>query len=202
MQEVLDIYNEDWQCIGTAPRDEVHAHGLLHRVVHCWIFQKTQSMLWFQQRAHTKKDFPDYFDLPCGGHVDAGETPMQAMKRELREEIGLHVTERELISLGTYRAPDFCIPGYYDREMSHVFMICAEFPAFVLGDEVQRMVHVSADDFYQMEVKQRENIPIRLQNGERILVDRNQWCCHDGEFQAVVLPYLRQKNPEIFSVED
>lgn len=202
MQEVLDIYNEDWQCIGTALRDEVHEHGLLHRVVHCWIFQKTQPMFWFQQRAHTKKDFPDYFDLPCGGHVDVGETPVQAVQRELREEIGLHVTENDLISLGMYRAPDFHIPGYYDREMSHVFMLRMDEPAFVLGEEVQRMVRVSAENFYQMEVKQRENILIQLQNGEQILVGRNQWCCHDGEFQAVVLPYLQQKNPEIFSVED
>ncbi len=202
MQEILDIYNEDWQCIGTASRDEVHERGLLHRVVHCWIIQESQPVFWFQQRAHTKKDFPDCFDLPCGGHVDAGETPIQAMLRELREEIGLYVTRNDLISLGAYRAPDFRIPGYYDREMSHVFMLCADTPAFSLGDEVQRMVRVSADDFYQMEVKQRESIPIQTENGKQSLVDRDQWCCHDGEFQAMVLPYLKQKNPEIFSVED
>ena len=40
MQERLDIYNEAWQRIGTAPRDEVHEKGLLHRVVHCWILEK------------------------------------------------------------------------------------------------------------------------------------------------------------------
>jgi isopentenyldiphosphate isomerase len=110
MQEILDIYNEDWQRIGTASRDEVHERGLLHRVVHCWIIQENQPVFWFQQRAHTKKDFPDCFDLPCGGHVDAGETPIQAMLRELREEIGLYVTRNDLISLGAYRAPDFHIP--------------------------------------------------------------------------------------------
>ena len=202
MQEIVDIYNKDWQRIGTASRDEVHERGLLHRVVHCWILQESQPVFWFQQRAHTKKDFPDCFDLPCGGHVDAGETPIQAMLRELREEIGLHVTENDLISLGAYRAPDFRIPGYYDREMSHVFMLCADTPAFLLGDEVQCMVRVSADNFYQMEVNQRKTIPVQTENGKHILVDRNQWCCHDGEFQAMILPYLKQKNPEIFSVED
>ncbi len=202
MQEQLDIYNENWQRIGTASRDEVHERGLLHRVVHCWIIQKSRPVFWFQQRAHTKKDFPDCFDLPCGGHVDAGETPIQAILRELQEEIGLHVTKNDLISLGAYRAPDFHIPGYYDREMSHVFMLCTDAPAFLLGDEVQHMVCVSVYNFYQMEANERKMIPVQTENGKHILVDRNQWCCHDGEFQAMVLPYLKQKNPEIFSVED
>ncbi len=202
MQEQLDIYNENWQRIGTASRDEVHERGLLHRVVHCWIIQKSRPVFWFQQRAHTKKDFPDCFDLPCGGHVDAGEAPIQAILRELQEEIGLHVTKNDLISLGAYRAPDFHIPGYYDREMSHVFMLYTDAPAFSLGDEVQRMVCVSVYNFYQMEVNERKMIPVQTGNGKHILVDRNQWCCHDGEFQAMVLPYLKQKNPGIFSVED
>ena len=202
MQEQLDIYNENWQRIGTASRDEVHERGLLHRVVHCWIIQKSRPVFWFQQRAHTKKDFPDCFDLPCGGHVDAGETPIQAILRELQEEIGLHVTKNDLISLGAYRAPDFHIPGYYDREMSHVFMLCTDAPAFLLGDEVQHMVCVSVYNFYQMEANERKMIPVQTENGKHILVDRNQWCCHDGEFKAMVLPYLKQKNPEIFSVED
>ncbi len=202
MQEQLDIYNENWQRIGTASRDEVHERGLLHRVVHCWIIQKSRPVFWFQQRAHTKKDFPDCFDLPCGGHVDAGEAPIQAILRELQEEIGLHVTKNDLISLGAYRAPDFHIPGYYDREMSHVFMLYTDAPAFSLGDEVQRMVCVLVYNFYQMEVNERKMIPVQTENGKHILVDRNQWCCHDGEFQAMVLPYLKQKNPGIFSVED
>ena len=168
MQERLDIYNEAWQRIGTAPRDEVHEKGLLHRVVHCWILENQQPVFWFQQRAHTKKDFPDYFDLACGGHVDAGETPQQAMLRELGEEIGLHVTEKDLIPLGAYRAPDFRMPGYYDREMSYVFMIRVDEPAFELGDEVQRMVRVRAENFYQMEVNGRETIPIEMENAKHI----------------------------------
>lgn len=202
MQERLDIYNEAWQRIGTAPRDEVHEKGLLHRVVHCWILENQQPVFWFQQRAHTKKDFPDYFDLACGGHVDAGETPQQAMLRELGEEIGLHVTEKDLIPLGAYRAPDFCMPGYYDREMSYVFMIRVDEPAFELGDEVQRMVRVRAENFYQMEVNGRATIPVEMENAKHISVSRTRWCCHDGEFQAMVLPYLSKKNSDIFSVED
>lgn len=40
------------------------------------------------QRLH----FPDVWDLP-GGHVDPGELPAAAVVRELREELGVEVTE-------------------------------------------------------------------------------------------------------------
>ena len=94
------------------------------------------------------------------------------------------------------------MPGYYDREMSYVFMIRMDEPAFELGDEVQRMVRVRAGNFYQMEVNGRETIPVEMENAKRISVSRTRWCCHDGEFQAMVLPYLSKKNSDIFSVED
>lgn len=34
--------------------------------------------------------------LPTGGHVEVGENPRKAVVRELREELGLEVTEHEL----------------------------------------------------------------------------------------------------------
>ena len=34
--------------------------------------------------------YPDVWDLP-GGHIDGGETPSDALRRELREELGISV---------------------------------------------------------------------------------------------------------------
>ncbi len=41
---------------------------------------------------------PDIFEFP-GGKIDPGETPEQALKREMKEELGIDVEVGELISL-------------------------------------------------------------------------------------------------------
>lgn len=197
MEEVLDIYDENWNYIGTASRSEVHEKGLFHQVVHCWVIAQTEPILYFQQRAHTKKDFPDCYDLACGGHMDAGEPADAAALREIREEIGLVLTMDQLVSLGTYRAPDFRIPGYYDREISHVYVYRQDQPAFAPGPEVGRMVCISAADFYRMEAEGAEQITGKTLDGTELVIRQEEWCCHDGEFLEKVVPYLKTAFPEI-----
>jgi 8-oxo-dGTP pyrophosphatase MutT (NUDIX family) len=87
--ELLTIYDDEMNETGVAARDEVHAKGLLHQVVHCWVVSRWNGETWlyFQQRSHTKKDFPGLYDLAVGGHIDAGEEPLAAALREMREEI-------------------------------------------------------------------------------------------------------------------
>jgi len=43
-------------------------------------------------RSPLRRWFPDVWDLP-GGHVDPGETRGQALVRELREELSIHIVE-------------------------------------------------------------------------------------------------------------
>lgn len=48
------------------------------------------------RRAVHRKSYPGFWDL-IGGHIEAGETPEQALRRELGEEIGIGVTGCELL---------------------------------------------------------------------------------------------------------
>lgn len=43
-------------------------------------------------RTADRRWYPDVWDL-AGGHVEAGETPARALVRELREELGVIITE-------------------------------------------------------------------------------------------------------------
>mgnify|MGYP001623486542 CR=1 FL=1 len=98
MPEYLTIYNAAGQPVGQAERADVHARGLWHAVVHCWgVSQQPDDLwVWFQKRAPFKKAYPGYYDIAVGGHISAGEKPMEALLRETSEEIGLRLAERDL----------------------------------------------------------------------------------------------------------
>ena len=61
------------------------------------IITNSQGQILLIERHHAGKH---YFVLP-GGHIDQGETPEQAVVREVREETGLTVTVDKLVRTET-----------------------------------------------------------------------------------------------------
>ena len=116
--EMLTELDEELQPLRAVPREIAHRDGLLHAVVHCWVVSRNggEVRVWFQQRAHTKKDFPDYYDIAVGGHIDVGEDRDAAALREMREEIGLDAQRLQLRYLG-YTREEIRLGSFFDREI-------------------------------------------------------------------------------------
>ena len=53
-------------------------------------------------------DFKDWWDFP-GGKMEAGETPEEALKREIREELSTEISMDELLCTVEYDYPFFHI---------------------------------------------------------------------------------------------
>ena len=57
--------------------------------------------IFMPKRAETKKFLPGVFELP-GGHVDYGENPVDGLKREILEELGVRVAIGDLLGVFDY----------------------------------------------------------------------------------------------------
>ncbi len=88
-EEWVPLVDEKGKVTGQAPRSQVHnGSKLLHPVVHLHVLNNNKG-LFIQKRPLNKLIQPGKWDTAVGGHISAGETLEQALKKEAFEEIGL-----------------------------------------------------------------------------------------------------------------
>lgn len=121
MKEMFPLVDEEGNITGAASRGECHnGSKLLHPVVHLHVFN-SRGELYLQRRPLWKDIQPGKWDTAVGGHVDLGESVEMALRREVREELGMtdftpetlthyvfeSATERELVFVHhtTYDGP-------------------------------------------------------------------------------------------------
>ena len=89
LQEIFPVVDEEGSVIGKATRGECHnGSRLLHPVVHLHVFNSSGD-IYLQKRPKWKDIQPGKWDTAVGGHIDYGETPVEALRREVREELGI-----------------------------------------------------------------------------------------------------------------
>lgn len=71
MTERVAIFDENYNKIGEALRDEVHACGYWHAVFHCWVIEKWNNewLIYLQLRSEHKKDYLSQFDISAASFV-------------------------------------------------------------------------------------------------------------------------------------
>jgi isopentenyldiphosphate isomerase/intracellular septation protein A len=88
-EEWVPLVDEQGRITGRTPRSQVHnGSKLLHPVVHLHVVNNNRAIL-LQKRPMSKLIQPGKWDTAVGGHISAGETLEQALKKEAFEEIGL-----------------------------------------------------------------------------------------------------------------
>lgn len=95
--ELFEIVDESGKVLGVRPRRECHGNpALIHQAVHLLVFNR-RGELYLQKRALTKDVQPGKWDSSVGGHMQPGETPLQAVLRETAEELGLSSTPVQFV---------------------------------------------------------------------------------------------------------
>lgn len=128
-QELFPLVDEEGRVIGKATRGECHnGSRLLHAVVHLHVFNG-RGEVYLQKRPEWKDIQPGKWDTAVGGHIDYGETPGQALVREVREELGItdFVPER----IGKY-----VFDSQRERELVYVNRTTYDGPVMPSADEL------------------------------------------------------------------
>ena len=99
--ELVDLYNDRHEFTGLVADKHNVPKGYFRVSVHVWIIDKKGNLL-LQQRVSSSHKFPNMW-ANTGGAVEAGETPIAAAIREIKEELGLSISKDEFKYIATYK---------------------------------------------------------------------------------------------------
>lgn len=191
--DLLKIYDDHYNHIGIATREEVHTKGLLHQVAHVWMFQRSgeEVFIFFQKRSAQRELYPGKFDLIQTTHFDPDESYEDGIIHSLDYYLGCRMKKEDIVHIGSTRQ-HIDQGNYHDNALVQVFAMMIHKALFVMPNtetivkahycDYKAMVHgkIDAIDVYSL-----DDVPLGK-------VPRDEWWIREDEFTEVVETYVKR----------
>ena len=176
--ELIDIVDENNNLTEEQRmKSEAHKNGLWHRSAHIWIYNSKGEVL-LQLRANKKELWPSTWDLSVAGHIGAGEEPIISALREIQEEIGLNVEEKDL-ELFEIEPEKSIFKEMVNNEFHYVYLL--KYDGDINGLKIQ-----------EEELQKIEFIPVETVKKE-LLENPEKYCQHEGGYWEEMLNAIEDK---------
>ncbi len=153
MEEYFDILDENGNKTGkTKPRSCVHRDGDWHKAVHIWIVNDKNEVL-LQKRSPNKDSHPNMWDISSAGHLTAGDESISGAIREIKEELGVDISQQQLTLIGTRKKRGDYTAQFINSEFNDVYLLRLSLDLNKITlqeDEVSEVKYVPLDTFREM----------------------------------------------------
>ena len=151
MEELIDCLDEVGNKTGIVkPKSAVKRDGDYHRVIAVLVINNDKILI--HQRSKNKKVYPSLWSLFVRGHVQAGESSIDACKREIKEEIGIDINEDELEFIYTLKeeakSKDYIENMFYDTYILRKDIDIKDIT--IQKEEVDDIKYISIDEVYSL----------------------------------------------------
>lgn len=146
--EIVDIVTPAGTPLRRMSKQQAHAEGLLHPCVIGVVRSADGGRTLVRQNTH-KQDAGQFVN-PVGGHVKAGESLEDALRREVLEEIGWNNFEFALIGSVVYDRETL---GRRENHLFHVYHIYSDEP-LVINQESVEVRHMPATEYAELIARQ------------------------------------------------
>lgn len=147
--QVFDQNGQPVDGIGAFREDFNNNPSLVMGGAHVWMWREDMTgkkEILLQKRSEGRISWPGYLDISAAGHIDLGESPLQAAVREAKEEVGVEINPARLYYIFSLRTPldvsEFDTVYLYELDQNEEFVFN--------DDEVDSLQWVSVDEFRKM----------------------------------------------------
>jgi isopentenyldiphosphate isomerase len=164
MEEMVDVLNSDGIPTGEIiSKKDAHKNGVWHRAAHVWFVNNNNEIL-LQKRANHIESNPGKYDISAAGHLMAGDTFIKGALREIKEELGIDLEEKDLVKIGELHNESTQHEGkYINKEYNDIYVVRKDIPIsdFTIQEsEVSLIKYISIEEFKKWVDKKRSDLVI------------------------------------------
>lgn len=144
--EEFHVVDDSDDIIGSATREKLHSGGkLIHRAVHILVIDDKDRIL-VSKRSKNKDLYKGLYNSSASGHVDLGESYLEAAERELSEELPNVKGKLEYMS-------NLLVETVSEREYSTIYICWYQGQVEFNEDEVESVEFMSQEKIKELNKK-------------------------------------------------